>query len=190
LENVEQRDEDALSGAIFGGQIGCDYQLNGSWVIGIQGDWAGARLTSDVHRLTTDLFGGNTSTGFYHVRTDWLASVTGRLGFTGLFPQSLVYIRGGGAWIRETWQIDSESGGGQKFRNDFSQTRDGWTIGGGLEYAITDRWRIFGEYNHYDFGSKVLASGHLGVSNSGTTTFTNTKQTIETVRLGVNFRVW
>src|SRR5947207_10815904 len=36
------------SGAIFGGQIGCDYQFAGNWVIGLQGDFAGARLTGDT----------------------------------------------------------------------------------------------------------------------------------------------
>src|SRR5437016_8904803 len=36
------------SGAIFGGQIGCDYQFAGNFVIGVQGDFAGARMTGDV----------------------------------------------------------------------------------------------------------------------------------------------
>src|SRR5437899_11163399 len=36
------------SGGIFGGQIGCDYQFAGNFVIGIQGDFAGARMTGDV----------------------------------------------------------------------------------------------------------------------------------------------
>src|SRR5262249_46815256 len=139
------------SGALFGGQVGCDYQFSGNWVVGIQGDFAGTRLTA-LERLTADLFGNNNSTtGFYHVRTEWLASITGRLGFTGwLGPQTLIYIRGGAAWVRDKWQIDSE-GAHSQFRVDFDQTRSGWTIGGGLEYAITDRWRVFGEYNHYDF---------------------------------------
>src|SRR5262249_29413226 len=156
-----------------------------NWVVGIQGDFAGTRLTA-LERLTADLFGNNDSTtGFYHVRTEWLASITGRLGFTGwLGPPTLIYIRGGAAWGCDKWQIDSE-GAHSQFRVDFDQTRSGWTIGGGLEYAITDRWRVFGEYNHYDFGDKVL--GSASGTGSGTTTFTNTKQRIEAVRLGVNY---
>jgi outer membrane immunogenic protein len=35
----------------------------------------------------------------------------------------------------------------------FSTTRTGWTAGGGLQYAITNNWRVFGEYRFSDFGT-------------------------------------
>src|SRR5262249_31985260 len=69
-------------GAIFGGQIGCDYQFWGNWVIGIQGDFAGARITGD-HNLGFNNAGVGSTDVTTHVRTDWLASVTGRIGWTG-----------------------------------------------------------------------------------------------------------
>jgi len=91
---VESRGIDT-SGAIFGGQIGCDYQFAGNWVLGIQGDFAGARMTGDAFNFQ----GGtsSTQTASLHVRTDWLASITARVGFTGWFPRTLLYVRGGGA---------------------------------------------------------------------------------------------
>src|SRR6266851_6531747 len=97
-------------GAIFGGQIGCDYQFGfskgagglGAWVIGIQGDFAGARLTGDRTKSPLD---PDSTTNALRVRTDWLASITGRLGFTGWIPQTLLYIRGGGAWVRDKWDF-------------------------------------------------------------------------------------
>ena len=181
------------SGAIFGGQIGCDYQFAGNWVLGIQGDFAGARLTGDVsgfpqrpHSSTT-VFQGASSVGeVLHVRTDWLASITARIGFTGWLPRTLFYVRGGGAWIRENWQAVIS---GEDFNTasifSGSQTRTGWTVGGGLEYAIAPNWSVFAEFNHYDFGNKRLLS--IGGSHGGFIHL-DAKQRIEAVRLGVNYR--
>ena len=33
-----------------------------------------------------------------------------------------------------------------------STTRTGWTIGGGIEYAVTNNWSIRAEYRYSDFG--------------------------------------
>jgi outer membrane immunogenic protein len=172
------------SGAIFGGQIGCDYQWGGNFVLGIQGDFAGARLTGDILKSPVDL---DSTTGSIHVRTDWLASVTGRVGFTGWVPRTLLYVRGGGAWVREKWDFTLLDA--SRVSNVFtsaSQTRSGWTIGGGIEYAIAPNWSVFAEFNHYDFGTKRIDSGFLGSSRPLSTI--DAKQTIEAVTLGVNYR--
>ena len=181
------------SGAIFGGQIGCDYQFAGNFVVGIQGDFAGARLTGDLNNFDVlGGLGGHTATAGLHVRTDWLASITGRLGFTGWIPRTLLYIRGGGAWIRERWQIIDQDFGppGSDDAANFtqtSQTRSGWTIGGGIEYAVAPNWSVFAEFNHYDFGTKRIA--HLRGSGTASSFLDVTaKQRIEAVRLGVNYR--
>ena len=34
-----------------------------------------------------------------------------------------------------------------------SNTRVGWTVGGGIEYAITNNWSIGAEYRFTDFGT-------------------------------------
>lgn len=40
-----------------------------------------------------------------------------------------------------------------------SSTRVGWTVGGGLEYAITNNWSVRAEYRYTDFGhTTVFAS--------------------------------
>jgi outer membrane immunogenic protein len=175
------------SGAIFGGQVGCDYQFANNFVIGVQGTFAGATLTGEGK--DPQLFGGTTTTGSMRVRTDWLSTVTGRVGFTGWLPRTMLYVRGGGAWIREKWTFsDFETiSNAPEFNGSISQTRSGWTIGGGFEYAIAPNWSIFAEFNHYDFGTKNL----IHASSSSGFTRTNTvdvKQTIEAVTVGVNYR--
>jgi outer membrane immunogenic protein len=171
-------------GAIFGGQIGCDYQFWGNWVIGIQGDFAGARITGDQNLGTTPFGVASTDAGITHVRTDWLASVTGRIGWTGWLPRTLFYIRGGGAWVRDKFDFISVNGNNDEFFATGTQTRSGWTIGGGIEYALAPNWSIFAEFNHYDFGNKTVARF---LSTRSVTTF-DAKQRIEAVRVGVNYR--
>jgi outer membrane autotransporter protein len=34
-----------------------------------------------------------------------------------------------------------------------SSTRTGWTVGGGIDYAVTNNWSIFAEYRYTNFGS-------------------------------------
>ena len=34
----------------------------------------------------------------------------------------------------------------------FSNTRAGWTAGGGIEYAVTDNWWVRAEYRYSNFG--------------------------------------
>jgi outer membrane immunogenic protein len=181
------------SGAIFGGQVGCDYQFSSNFVVGIQGDLAGARLTSD--RFCDPSFCEPTgSSGLLQVRTDWLASVTARVGVTGWLPRTLLYVRGGVAWVKDRWTFTDVDGLGVGASNSepaessvFTQTRTGWTIGGGIEYAVAPNWSVFAEFNHYDFGTKNLFHG--ATTSGSTRTFDiSTTQRIESVRVGVNYR--
>jgi outer membrane immunogenic protein len=113
------------SGVIGGGQVGCNYQFAPNWVIGIEGDGSAADIKGDA---TATILG---ITGTAHVRTDWIASVTGRVGWAA--DRWLVYAKGGAAWAGDNYSADVpvfvEHIGA-------SETRAGWTVGGGVESAI------------------------------------------------------
>ena len=83
------------NGVLGGGQVGCNYQFAPNWVIGIEGDGEAARIKGDVTESVTftdpRTGGPNTVIGTAHAQTDWIASVTGRLGWTW------DRVRGGGA---------------------------------------------------------------------------------------------
>ncbi len=70
-----------------GGQIGADYQFAPNWLIGIEGQISG--LSNNDRRF---------SDGFdtFRDRSNWLASVTGRLGYT--WGPGLIYAKGGAAF--------------------------------------------------------------------------------------------
>jgi len=160
------------SGGIFGGQVGCDYQFGlgkggglGAWVIGVQGSVSGA----DINGIANDVEGD-----FLHVKTDFLASVTGRLGWSGWDPRVLFYVKGGGAWAHDNYQFSYYFG---------KQSRSGWTVGTGIEWAFAPNWSAFVEWDHYDFGTK-----HVRVFSATEFDDLDVKQRIETVKVGVNYR--
>ncbi len=72
-ENPGDRGTAALGGFVGGGQIGCDYQFSGSWVIGIQGMFDGASLKGDIF----DSFNPDFD------------------------PTGLLYVKGGVAWVHD-----------------------------------------------------------------------------------------
>jgi len=172
------------SGAIFGGQLGCDWQFGGfgkgagpgagAWVIGIQGSVSGA----DIHGFGANHCDGGGLTS----KTDFLASVTGRLGWAGWDPRMLFYVRGGVAWTHERDEIRTDSSS-TSFQGE--QTRTGWTVGVGVEWAFAPNWSAFVEWDHYGFGTKRLT---LTDADFDSVLHADVKQNIETVRIGVNYR--
>src|SRR5215468_6180708 len=64
------------SGAVIGGQFGCDYQFAANWVGGVEGAVSGATMKGDTAVGLSD-----GTTALVTARTDFLGSVTGRLGY-------------------------------------------------------------------------------------------------------------
>src|SRR5262245_16780026 len=59
-------------GIVGGGQIGCDYQFAGNWVIGIQGMFDATSLDHDQFSVFFPDFS-------WHNKAGWFATVTGRI---------------------------------------------------------------------------------------------------------------
>ncbi len=138
-----------VDGFLGGVQAGCDYQFAGGWVIGIAGDYAWT--DADGSRGSV-LFPGFTN----HSSVKSLASVTGRIGYA--WDRFLGYVKGGGAWERDEYNFSLAG----VVTGTASETRSGWTIGVGGEYAFTNYLTGFVEYNYYDFGNRDLTFTGLG----------------------------
>jgi outer membrane immunogenic protein len=159
-------------GALGGGLLGCNYQIS-NFVIGIEGDYEAADLTGGSFTNLT----GATSVGSARMKSD--DSVRGRLGVV-VFDRSLLYVTGGWASARYSF------GGGpvpQPPCCGFSSSPNGWTVGGGWEYAFLPSWTARVEYRHSDFGT---TTGAL------VPTFPNVnmsvKNTTDAVRVGVTYK--
>jgi len=98
-----------------------------------------------------------------------LGSVTGRLGYT--WGPALLYVKGGYGWADTRFSNGFGGDGG----------RDGYTVGGGLEYLFTQNWSGKIEYQYYDFGN-VNAFDPAGVPLGS---FRNDEHT---VKAGINYR--
>jgi outer membrane immunogenic protein len=160
------------SGVIGGGQVGCDYQA-GAWVFGVQGMFG----RSGIEGSNTDpsgLFAINS-------RIRSFATVTGRLGYAAA-PTMLVYAKGGGAWVRDNYTLTDVTG---TTLTAASTNPSGWTIGGGIEWAVAGNWTAFAEYNYLDFGTRGVS---FTSNTSGLTFPINIKQNINSFSFGINYR--
>ena len=128
------------NGFLGGVQVGCNYQT-GAFVFGVQGDYD----WTDADGQGVDLFDPATTE---RTRVRGLASVTGRVGYA--WDRALLYVKGGGAWERDRFDF-LDTATGVSFATA-SETRGGWTFGGGIEYAFWQNWTAFVEYDYYDFG--------------------------------------
>jgi outer membrane immunogenic protein len=164
------------SGGLLGGQASCDLQFAPEWVVGIEG----AIDEADIHGSGTDPFDVFTGNGSLSMTTDWIASITGRVGVTAWNNAVLFYVDGGFAWDRNNWNLSNTTltfDSGSMIEN-----RYGWTMGGGVEWALSPVWSVFAEYEYFDFGG-----GNSIISSSGNE-FSSGKQTIEIVKIGFNFK--
>jgi outer membrane immunogenic protein len=101
-----------------------------------------------------------TSSSLATKNTDYLGTVRGRLGYD-VMPTLLVYATGGLAYggvkssssISQTnlGTIGADPGAFASVGN-YSATRTGWVVGGGLEWMFAPNWSVNAEYLHYDLG--------------------------------------
>jgi outer membrane immunogenic protein len=123
------------NGFIIGGTIGYNYQT-GSFVWGLEGDIAWADVKGSV-----DCGLGLTC----ETANRWLGTARGRFGYA--FDRFLPYVTGGAAFGEVRASINPGA------IASASDTRIGWTLGGGLEYAFLGNWTAKIEYLYVDLGS-------------------------------------
>jgi outer membrane immunogenic protein len=163
---------------VGGGQVGCDYQFAGGFVLGARGqfDWGDI---NGSHALT--LIPGFTMFD----RTRNIYTATGRVGWA-INNNMLFYGQGGGAWARNS---DALFGPGPPpfLSESATWTASGWTIGFGAEIAVWSGWSVFGEFNYMDFGTKTnqfnAAPGLVPVGEH-----IQIRQTVTTFLVGANWR--
>ena len=111
-----------------------------------------------------------------------VGTVTGRVG--AAFDRALLYVLGGYAWEHAGYENPAPLDGGL---NSFaSHTVSGWTLGGGLEYALGGNWSAFVQYNYMGFGTRdLLFVGTPAVAGQFTE---DVRDHINVVKAGVNFR--
>jgi outer membrane autotransporter protein len=184
-----------IGGYNFGGVAGYDYQT-GRFVYGVA---AGLEKTSasggtacgplvDLAPVTAAPISGPMFQMTCNARADWLATATGRLGYT--WERALFYVKGGGAWTDEQFAATCNNPGGHLFCANpggaasngltASVNRGGWVLGYGVEYALTRNWSAKAETDYISFGDTSVSASDGSALNVGMHLWETT--------IGVNYR--
>ncbi|THF53854.1 outer membrane protein [Allorhizobium terrae] len=148
---------DSAKATFKGGRIGTfagwNFDVGNNVILGAEGD-----LNYDWNKKTV---------GINNFKTDLSGSARARAGYA--VDRALLFVAGG-------WTATK----GKFYESDINATSkktfSGWTIGGGVDYAVTDRIFARGEYRYNDFGSKTLRDAKFDL-----------KQHVINVGVGVKF---
>src|SRR6266404_3988497 len=168
----EVPDDLDASGAEAGGLIGYNYQWH-NWVFGLEasGAYLWLRNSDNTGTFTVPATGDlyNVSTSF---KTHYLVTIGPRIGYA--FCHWLPYVTGGLAlgdidFDQNITQFNQFNQGRPFFQEggSTSDTRVGWTVGGGLEYAVNDHWKLRGQYQFVDLGDIGFNHSTPGFSFGG-----------------------
>ena len=151
-----------------GGQLGYNWQMN-SIVLGLETDLN--YLSANNASNAAYFYGATNSTG------GLLGTARGRLGLA--LDRWLIYATGGFAYGNAYYNTYYPVAGLPiYYGNSSSGMKIGWTVGGGVEWAIANNWSIKAEYLYTDIRRN---SGNYGAA------FWNQSAQNHLVRLGVNY---
>lgn len=203
------RNDFKLSGTFAGVQAGYLIE-NGGLVFGLEAELghmnANGSLTDDDLRGPGDAIPRIGAT--YKFSGDLYGELTGRIGYAD--DDVLLYLKGGRAFLETSFKADYEgenwttlggcySGGcgvtpnHSVFSFADSDTLFGWTVGAGLEYALSDQVTARLEYQHYDFGSiSYDYYGEYDIVGGGESQLRGRLEsdvTLDVVKVGINYKV-
>jgi opacity protein-like surface antigen len=193
-----------VMGGLGGFELGYNYQFANRVVVGVEGDVGatnlhGGRTAGTADGLAANAFVAGTTSFSPQVftlqdRTNWMATVTGRLGYA--WNRTLFYVKGGAAFEDSSTTVNCIYGQGGRLAGSsclnqanvvtggFSTpwyTRVGWTVGYGTEFDLGKNWSAKAEYDYLRFGT------HTALATDGTTFLTD-KDWVSQVKVGVNYK--
>ncbi len=141
---------------IGGAHVGYNLQL-GQWVVGLEGDVDGSSIShnNNSQSLYSNNYGYVSGVN-YTTSAGIQGSIRGRVGVA--WDRVLLYGTGGVAFagvnasVNVPYYNSTVTGG----YDSASSTRVGWTVGGGIEYAVTNNWSVRAEYRYADFGRNTF----------------------------------
>jgi outer membrane immunogenic protein len=189
--------EDSNDGALGGAQVGYNFQF-GSFVVGVEADIQAIDLTRKINDdnlifvQTAGTAAAATSLDFIGLGErgiDWFSTVRARGGFG--FDRALVYATGGLAFSDSS---SDDCGRASSACSDDKDWRNGYAVGGGVEYAFTNNLtaKLEGLYvnlNHGPDKDKYIGTVVAADTTVAAVTTTSYKDfEFGLVRAGVNYK--
>jgi opacity protein-like surface antigen len=149
-----------LTEFIAGVQAGYNVQA-GHFLFGVEGDFDWATFDHPTLPLAT----------LGSVSQHWIGTAAARVGLAE--DRWLVYGKFGGGWVHSTAEVNAF---GQTWNG--SSTKDGWLVGGGIEYGFKPHWTISLEYDYL-----ALANW-----NSATVPTVALNRDVQLAKAGINYK--
>ncbi len=136
----------SATGAVGGGWVGFNYQLNPAFVLGVEVDAQATGLsstgTSALNQMT------------FTAAIPWQVFAEAKLGWL-VQPNLMLSVHGGAAMaeIKENAMIAAICGVGA-CTQDFDNVHTGWTVGAGIDWMITNSLGVRLKYNYVDLGTQ------------------------------------
>lgn len=160
-----------LEGVIIGGGFGYNHQID-LLVLGLEADISYSDIDAEVGPGSINGFGCNPVS--CETLVNWLATARLRAGLA--FDRFLPFVTGGlaigGLEARSVENDDLDEG---------EQTEIGWTIGGGIEFGVSENLSIKAEYLYFEFDKFRYDDGTSDVSFDADADFS-------IIRGGLNWR--
>ena len=201
-----------MSGVTGGLEAGYNWQVDPKWLVGIETDFNGSGLKGTGNSTSVLVTGVASETVSVQQAIDWYGTLRGRLGF---LPSDnlLMFGTGGLAYGRVTesgmYSFAGPPGSGFSgslpgsgtsfactagqpcFAGTSSQTRVGYTLGGGMEWRFWQKWSVKAEYQYVNLGSaplRLTATGTLAAGPTPSSFNANfARDDFQVVRAGVNY---
>lgn len=168
------------AGGFGGAQIGANWQT-GFLVIGAEAD--GQWSSQTVVTPSTCGFGCTLSET---VKSQWFATARLRMG-AGI-DRFLLYVTGGAAFSGFSYDLTASGFGLTTNVLKLSQSKVGWTGGGGIEAGITNYLSVKAEYL-FIATDNIAASGPIPLALGGGTAAATVKLQNHVIRAGLNLRL-
>jgi outer membrane immunogenic protein len=188
-----------------GVQVGCNAQSTPNFVAGVEADFNWSGLKKEILDVFPQVTSANPAFTIgpeavgIESKIQWFSTFRLRAGFA--FDRLWLYGTGGLAVAEVKTATTVAFGfptvgtpvlGGAIHAGSDSQTRVGFAVGGGIEYAFTNNWSLKAEYLYIDLGQQnhqvpLIAPG--GVA-SGYTWNNSDRLRENVVRAGLNYKFW
>ena len=201
------------AGFVGGAQAGYNYQFTPGqgFVIGAETDIDYVGINNNKRGSAAWTFATTPGTTFFangsgHNSSNYLGTVRARVGYA--FDHFLIYGTGGlaygdvgqnaraggfaitapGAIVPFTGLVAGPGGVTTPFGGTSNNsTRAGWTVGGGVEYAVWQNWTVKAEYLYYNLGSQK--NNFVSPFFAGSTSKSHNSDG-SIVRVGLNYKFW
>ena len=167
---------------VAGAQAGFNYQIQ-QVVIGAEGTFTWSNISGT--RINPSLIIPNFSeTSISTPR--WYATATGKIGFAA--NDFLFYAKGGAAWMSVNYTQTVSTGIVNLSSQTITDTRSGYTAGGGIEFGMTENLSARLEYDYLNFGTKTYTFANLNTAPAPLVLPVAIRSSTSLISVGINYR--